>query len=96
MASDGVTVVAVMTLVNHLWFLLSPENSFRDILTVTQEKRNYRRQPHLDHPQVFLDHRPREEVQRLVAAKTNGATPLVLSCRSHHLSSPATGQPVFT
>ena len=41
-------------------------------------------------PQVFLDHRPREEVQRLVAAKTNGATPLVLSCRSHHLSSPDT------
>ena len=39
MASDGVTVVAVMTLVNHLWFLLSPENSFRDILTVTQEKK---------------------------------------------------------
>ena len=34
--------------------------------------------------QVFLDHRPREEVQRLVAAKTNGATPLVLSCRSNH------------
>ena len=37
------------------------------------------------HLQVFLDHRPREEVQRLVAAKTNGATPLVLSCRSDHL-----------
>lgn len=35
-------------------------------------------------PQVFLDHRPREEVQRLVAAKTNGATPLVLSCRNGH------------
>jgi len=33
---------------------------------------------------VFLDHRPREEVQRLVAAKTNGATPLVLSCRNGH------------
>ena len=34
--------------------------------------------------QVFLDHRPKEEVSRLVAAKTNGATPLVLSCRNGH------------
>ena len=34
--------------------------------------------------QVFLDHRPREEVTRLVSAKTNGATPLVLSCRNGH------------
>ena len=34
--------------------------------------------------QVFLDHRPREEVSQLVAAKTNGATPLVLSCRNGH------------
>ena len=34
--------------------------------------------------QVFLDHRPREEVSRLVSAKTNGATPLVLSCRNGH------------
>jgi len=33
---------------------------------------------------VFLDHRPREEVTRLVSAKTNGATPLVLSCRNGH------------
>jgi len=33
---------------------------------------------------VFLDHRPREEVSQLVAAKTNGATPLVLSCRNGH------------
>merc|ERR1712226_1351894 len=33
---------------------------------------------------VFLDHRPREEVSRLVSAKTNGATPLVLSCRNGH------------
>ena len=34
--------------------------------------------------QVFLDHRPREEVAQLVSAKTNGATPLVLSCRNGH------------
>jgi hypothetical protein len=34
--------------------------------------------------QVFLDHRPKEEVTRLVTAKTNGATPLVLSCRNGH------------
>ena len=34
--------------------------------------------------QVFLDHRPKEEVSKLVAAKTNGATPLVLSCRNGH------------
>ena len=33
---------------------------------------------------VFLDHRPREEVSRLVSAKTNGATPLILSCRNGH------------
>jgi len=33
---------------------------------------------------VFLDHRPKEEVCKLVAAKTNGATPLVLSCRNGH------------
>jgi len=33
---------------------------------------------------VFLDHRPKEEVNKLVAAKTNGATPLVLSCRNGH------------
>ena len=31
-----------------------------------------------------MDHRPREEVSRLVSAKTNGATPLVLSCRNGH------------
>ena len=34
---------------------------------------------------VFLDHRPREEVSRLVSAKTNGATPLILSSRNGHL-----------
>ena len=32
MAADGVTVVTVMTLVNHLWFLFLPENSAREIL----------------------------------------------------------------
>ena len=34
--------------------------------------------------QVFLDHRPRDEVHQLVSARTNGATPLVLSCRNGH------------
>lgn len=33
---------------------------------------------------VFLDHRPKEEVCKLVTARTNGATPLVLSCRNGH------------
>lgn len=33
---------------------------------------------------VFLDHRPRDEVEQLVSARTNGATPLVLSCRNGH------------
>lgn len=33
---------------------------------------------------VFLDHRPRHEVHQLVSARTNGATPLVLSCRNGH------------
>ena len=34
--------------------------------------------------QVFLDHRPKDEVSKLVTARTNGATPLVLSCRNGH------------
>ena len=34
--------------------------------------------------QVFLDHRPKEEVLMLVASKTNGATPLVMACRNGH------------
>ncbi|KDR11983.1 Fem-1-like protein, partial [Zootermopsis nevadensis] len=34
--------------------------------------------------QVFLDHRTKEEVLMLVAAKTNGATPLVMACRNGH------------
>ena len=34
--------------------------------------------------QVFLEHRPRDEIEQLVMAKTNGATPLVLSCRNGH------------
>jgi len=33
---------------------------------------------------VFLDHRPKHEVYQLVSARTNGATPLVLSCRNGH------------
>jgi ankyrin repeat protein len=33
---------------------------------------------------VFLDHRPKDEIEQLVSAKTNGATPLVLSCRNGH------------
>nr|CAD7599736.1 unnamed protein product [Timema genevievae] len=37
-----------------------------------------------DNLQVFLDHRTRDEVLMLVAAKTNGATPLVMACRNGH------------
>jgi len=33
---------------------------------------------------IFLDHRPKDEVAKLVTARTNGATPLVLSCRNGH------------
>ena len=94
LAADGLTVVTVMTLFNHLWFLFSLENSVcKILLKFWQSDRKTRiagANLILTTPQVFLDHRPREEVQRLVAAKTNGATPLVLSCRSHHLSSPDT------
>ena len=35
--------------------------------------------------QVFLDHRSREEVALLVAARTNGATPMLMACRNGHL-----------
>ena len=35
---------------------------------------------------VCLDHRSQEEVGQLVAAKTNGATPLIMACRNGHLS----------
>lgn len=34
--------------------------------------------------QVFLDHRTSEEVLKLIATKTNGATPLVMACRNGH------------
>lgn len=34
--------------------------------------------------QVFLDHRVGTELAMLVAAKTNGATPLVVACRNGH------------
>jgi len=38
------------------------------------------------HPiQVFLDHRPKDEVALLVSARTNGATPLLMACRNGHL-----------
>ncbi|XP_020292447.1 protein fem-1 homolog CG6966 isoform X2 [Pseudomyrmex gracilis] len=33
---------------------------------------------------VFLDHRAKDEVGQLVAAKTHGATPLVMACRNGH------------
>lgn len=35
--------------------------------------------------QVFLDHRPREEVALLVSTRTNGATPMLMACRNGHL-----------
>ncbi|XP_024082809.1 protein fem-1 homolog C [Cimex lectularius] len=33
---------------------------------------------------VFLDHRTSDEVLKLIATKTNGATPLVMACRNGH------------
>ena len=35
--------------------------------------------------QVFLDHRPRDEVALLVSTRTNGATPMLMACRNGHL-----------
>ena len=35
--------------------------------------------------QVFLDHRPKNEVALLVSARTNGATPMLMACRHGHL-----------
>ena len=45
---------------------------------------NAARDGNLKRLKVFLDHLPREEVARLVSAKTNGATPLVASCMNGH------------
>ena len=39
----------------------------------------------LQRMKVFLDHRPRSEVTRLVHSKHDGATPLIASCRHGHL-----------
>ncbi|XP_065560457.1 protein fem-1 homolog C-like isoform X2 [Artemia franciscana] len=34
---------------------------------------------------VFLEHRSRDEIAKIIAAKTNGATPLLAACRNGHL-----------
>lgn len=34
---------------------------------------------------IFLDHKSKDEVVKLVHAKTNGATPLIMACRNGHL-----------
>ena len=44
----------------------------------------YAREGDLRRLKLCLDHRPREEVSRLVSAKTYGATPLVMSCMNGH------------
>lgn len=36
--------------------------------------------------QIFLENRSKEDVELLVHAKTNGATPLIMSCRNGHLT----------
>lgn len=35
---------------------------------------------------MLLDHRSRSEVARMVSARTNGATPLVMASKNGHLS----------
>ncbi|XP_069190114.1 protein fem-1 homolog A isoform X3 [Procambarus clarkii] len=42
-------------------------------------------QQHL-HSQMLLDHRSRTEMARMVCARTNGATPLVMASKNGHLS----------
>ena len=36
--------------------------------------------------QIFLDNRSKDDVRKLVNAKTNGATPLIMACRNGHLT----------
>ena len=45
---------------------------------------NAARDGNLRRLKVILDHMPREEASRLVSVKTNGVTPLVMSCRNGH------------
>jgi ankyrin repeat protein len=61
-----------------LKFPMSINMEFRNVVF------NAARDGKLRRLKVFLDHRPRHEVHQLVSARTNGATPLVLSCRNGH------------
>lgn len=46
---------------------------------------NAARDGKLNRLKIFLDHKSKEEVAKLVHAKTNGATPLIMACRNGHL-----------
>lgn len=45
---------------------------------------NAAREGKLNHLKVFLNQHEKDEIQSLVGAKTNGATPLVMACRNGH------------
>ncbi|CAG2235781.1 Protein fem-1 homolog A-A,Protein fem-1 homolog CG6966,Protein fem-1 homolog A,Protein fem-1 homolog B,Protein fem-1 homolog A-B,Protein fem-1 homolog C [Mytilus edulis] len=46
---------------------------------------NAARDGKLNRLKIFLDHKSKEEIGKLVHAKTNGATPLIMACRNGHL-----------
>ncbi|XP_069137534.1 protein fem-1 homolog C-like [Argopecten irradians] len=46
---------------------------------------NAARDGKLNRLKIFLDHKSKDEVAKLVHAKTNGATPLIMACRNGHL-----------
>ena len=41
---------------------------------------------HIQQLKQFLENKPPDEVQKVVAAKTRGATPLIMACRNGHLA----------
>lgn len=45
---------------------------------------NAARDGKLSRLKIFLDHKSQDEVSKLVHAKTNGATPLIMACRNGH------------
>lgn len=45
---------------------------------------NAARDGKLSRLKIFLDHKSKDEVSKLVHAKTNGATPLIMACRNGH------------
>lgn len=46
---------------------------------------NAARDGKLNRLKIFLDHKSKEEIGKLVHAKTNGATPLIMACRNGHI-----------